>query len=172
MRLFFALDPPPLVRGRMAALQDRLAVTARAVPSANLHATLAFLGEVQAEGIPALSDVAGALRLPACTLVLDRLGAYPRAGVAWLVCTTTPAALQDFQAELATQLARAGFPPDRRPWSPHVTLYRKMRKRFAKIAFEAIDWPLEGFCLMQSEAGDGAPVYHPIAAWNALPGGE
>lgn len=149
----------------MAALQDRLALPARAVPSVNFHITLAFLGAVDEQRVPALMDTAGELDLPAGTLELDRLGAFPRAGVVWLGSSSPPGELLAFQAELAARLETLGFTRDSRPWSPHVTLYRKMRKRFARIPFEAIAWPLDGFCLMQSVPGDGSPIYRPLATW-------
>ncbi len=155
----------------MAALQDRLALPARAVPASNFHITLVFLGAVEVQRMPELAGLADRLRFPPCTLVLDRLGAFPRAGVAWLGAAAAPSELLAFQAELAAGLERLGFPADARPWRPHVTLYRKLRNRFEKIPFDAITWPLSGFCLMQSKPGHGAPVYQPIADWPGSPEG-
>lgn len=165
MRLFFALRPPDGVRRAAAALQRRLMASgpARAVPEANFHVTLAFLGNVDSAGREAAERVAGPL--PALTLRLDRLGVFPGAGVVWLGCSSVPGLLLRFQTELAAALEAAGFELDRRPWRPHLTLYRKMRTGPATIGFDAIEWPLDGWSLMQSRSGRRGVEYREIAHW-------
>ena len=168
MRLFFALSPPPRVRRRIAALQAELKLAGRPEAPNRVHLTLAFLGEVPEEDLNAVIGTATACRLPACRLRLDRLGWFPRARVAWLGCTDTPPALGQFQAELSGALKQAGLRPDRRRWHPHLTLYRKLRTPFAKIPFEAIDWPLEGFDLVHSRLQPEGPKYRSLQHWPAV----
>jgi 2'-5' RNA ligase len=54
------------------------------VAAANLHLTLAFLGEVSADKQRALSAMAGRIRQPGFTLTLDDAGQWLRSRVVWL----------------------------------------------------------------------------------------
>ncbi len=166
-RLFFALDPDERVRQRLGRIQADLALPARRVPLPNLHITLAFLGDVAAADIGRLQTLAGTVDLPAVRLMLDRLGWFPRAGVAWLGCARPPPALSEFQQALTRCLLREGFAPDTRAWQPHVTLYRNLRTRWEKIPFEAVAWPLQGFCLLRSTSAERGPRYEPLGHWQA-----
>jgi len=167
LRLFFALSPPPAVRRHIAALQTELKLGGRPEAPGRLHVTLAFLGEVPEELLDKVTGAAAGCGLPVCRLRLDRLGWFPRSRVAWLGCADTPPALGRFQAELTAALEEAGLRPDRRRWHPHVTLYRKLRSPFAKIPFEAIDWPLQGFDLMHSRLEPAGPKYRSLEHWPA-----
>ena len=159
LRLFFALVPPPPVRGKIAEVQRRLSLPARPVPVENLHITLAFLGNVCADRIPRLASLMDTTTFPACRLVLDRLGIFSGVGVAWLGCSTVPPSLLRFHARLTEGLEAADFRVETRRWKPHVTLYRKLRTPFEKMAFEPVSWNLDGYCLMQSRRGEGGPEY-------------
>ena len=78
-RLFFALELPAevqrqIVHWRAASFPED---AGRPVTAANLHLTLAFLGEVSADKQRALSAMAERIRQPGFTLTLD--GASPLA---------------------------------------------------------------------------------------------
>lgn len=171
-RLFFALDPPPSVRQRMADLQTGLDLPGRVVPPRNFHVTLVFLGNVPAADIGRLLQTANRTPGPACRITLDRLGRFSRSGVVWLGCSSFPESLLDFQQRLHERLCGVGFSGESRGWAPHVTLYRNLRKPFAKIPFEVIDWQLKGYCLMQSSAAPGGPEYLPIGHWETVRVGD
>src|SRR5690606_8317784 len=60
-------------------------------------------------------------------LVLDRLGAFPsnsRARVLWLGSGDRQSAIRELAARVERRVRQAGFPPDERPFSPHLTLAR------------------------------------------------
>ncbi len=101
-RLFFALWPEPELQQRLARAAAALLPHAdgRRVREANLHCTLVFLGAVEAAQRLCLEDAASLVRAEPFTLTLDRLGYFRRPQVAWLGCTTTPAALQALVAGL------------------------------------------------------------------------
>ena len=166
-RLFFALDPPPTVRRRIAALQAGLDVEGRPVPAQNFHVTLAFLGMQPPEVIPAASAVAAGLAFPRCEVVFDQLGSFRRAGVLWLGVSRIPDALQAFQHDLVGALLDAGIGYDRKPWKFHLTLYRKMRKPPPTMAPIAVPWRLGGFALVESVSVNRGVEYHALAGWNA-----
>ena len=166
-RLFFALNPDQAVRKAAAAVQRDCGAEGRAVPPANFHVTLAFLGMQEAEVLPRVLDVAAGLDFPRCELVLDRLGSFRRAGVLWLGASEVPPALASFQQELVGALLSAEIGYDRKPWKPHLTLYRKLRTPPPTMHTVAIRWRLEGFRLVESVSVNRGVVYHDIASWNA-----
>lgn len=85
-RLFFAIELPgevqqQIVHWRAASFPED---AGRPVAAANLHLTLAFLGEVSADKQRALSAMAGRIRQPGFTLTLDDAGQWLRSRVVWL----------------------------------------------------------------------------------------
>lgn len=85
-RLFFALELPAevqrqIVHWRAASFPED---AGRPVTAANLHLTLAFLGEVSADKQRALSAMAERIRQPGFTLTLDDAGQWLRSRVVWL----------------------------------------------------------------------------------------
>lgn len=166
-RLFFALNPGSAVRKAVAAVQRDCGVEGRAVPPANFHVTLAFLGMQEAEVLPRVLEVAAGLEFPRCELVLDQLGRFSRAGVLWLGASEVPPALASFQHALVGALLDADIGHDRKPWKPHLTLYRKLRTPPPTMRSVAIRWRLEGFSLVESVSVNRGVVYHDIASWKA-----
>jgi 2'-5' RNA ligase len=133
MRLFIALEAPEPLRQEMVALQDRLRGAGpsgrlRWVPKAQMHLTLAFLGEVSEARLP---ELRGALAeaVPAHAgfeAATAELGGFPsltRPRVLFLGLAPC-AALDTLAADLQARLRAAGFQPDPKPFHPHLTLAR------------------------------------------------
>ncbi|SUB18343.1 2'-5'-RNA ligase [Pantoea agglomerans] len=85
-RLFFAISLPDemqqeLVRWRADTFP---AEAGQPVVAANLHLTLAFLGEVAPETSQRLQTLASRIVQPGFDLDLDDAGHWPRPGVVWL----------------------------------------------------------------------------------------
>jgi RNA 2',3'-cyclic 3'-phosphodiesterase len=125
MRLFVALDLPWEVKEELSDLSCNIP-GARWVPTDNFHLTLRFIGEagrLQAEEI----DLALAtLRGRSFAFSLSGLGWFEKAGRVsslW-VGVERNAELGRLQAKVETALARVGLAPDRRRYTPHVTLAR------------------------------------------------
>jgi 2'-5' RNA ligase len=169
-RLFFALDPDERVRAGVTAFQQRLGECGRVVPPANFHVTLAFLGMQEPEIIPRVRAVASRLSFEPCTVTLDRVGHFRRAGVLWLGADRVPDALRSFQDNLVSALLDEGIGHDRKPWELHLTLYRKMRKPPPIIEPVNIEWALKGFDLFESVSVRRGVEYHSIGHWRALSG--
>ena len=101
------------------------------VEKANLHVTLRFLGEVEAEGEAGVvraieSAVAGTKQF---VLPVAGFGAFPsarRARVVWVGCEAVPA-LELVQNRVEEQMSEIGFPVEGRPFRPHLTLGRVKR---------------------------------------------
>jgi len=159
--MFFALVPDAAVR---AALGERArmlarAIGGRAVPAANVHVTLAFVGDVDAAQATALRAVLGALPRREFTLVLDRLGEWHHAGVAWLAPSAVPAPLAALHAHLTAALAASGFAVEARPFRPHVTLVRRRVRPLADAPAEPLEWRVTRAAVMASERVGGAVRY-------------
>lgn len=125
-RLFFALWPDSPVREALeraaAALQP--VCGGRPVAPRNLHATLAFLGQVDSGRVPQLDRLAGSLPHSAFDLRLDHIATFPRAGVVYAGARCVPTALRVLARELADALRAGGFRSEARVYVPHVTLLR------------------------------------------------
>lgn len=125
LRLFVALRPAAPQRAALIAAMGGVP-GARWQDDAQLHLTLAFLGDV-AE--PAAADVALALagvRRPAIPLTLTGVGSFAsRDRVHSLWAGAEPVvALADLAAAVRTACQRVGVTVERRTFVPHVTLAR------------------------------------------------
>lgn len=165
-RVFFALMPPAPVAQEIAAAARALAVDGRAVESERLHLTLAFVGNVTGDQRDRLLDAGDTVRMPAFTLVIDRAGAFRRAGIDWLAPSAPPAALLDLVQKLYKNTL-CGI--DDRVFRPHITIARRAGALKAG-AIAPIRWPVTDFSLMAS-GSQGAPgAYRELRRWPLLPG--
>ena len=166
-RLFFGVPVAAPLREALGALADAIAARAqgRAVPVANLHATLAFLGTVPRVRIADLRAIGDALRAPRCEVQLDRVGSFRGARVAWIGTAAIPAPLAALQADLARRLGDAGWTLDARPFNLHVTLARHCRAALATDTVPALAWPVADVALFESIGTTDGPRYEPLAAW-------
>jgi 2'-5' RNA ligase len=170
IRLFVGLDLPWSVREPLALLGGGIP-GARWVPIENYHLTLRFLGELPAylaeEADHALAGV-GAARF---TLRLAGVGTFAKAGrdvALWVGVQRNPA-LDHLQNKIETAVQRAGLPPERRRFSPHVTLARLDGVPHAKLAafvqahnlFRCAPIEVDHFTLFSSRLGKEASAYTP-----------
>ena len=99
------------------------------------------------------------------TLVLDRLGGFKRAGVAWLGSSRSPVELGRFAAALARAVVAAGIACDERPFHPHMTIARRCRVSPDEQPIGPYSWAIDGFELLQSETGREGARYRTLAKW-------
>jgi 2'-5' RNA ligase len=173
---FFALVPPAPVRDAVMRLRRRLDPalpdSVRAVPGRNLHITMAFLGALPSARLPGLREVAGVQPVPRTMLVLDRLGAFPRARVGWLGCHDVSPVLLRFHDTLRARLEAADFPMDERPWVPHLTLYRNLRTTLPSIDVEPLEWAVDELVLLRTRSTSQGPDYLVEGRWKATDEGD
>lgn len=161
-RLFFALWPEPDTRSAIADRQEAVGpLSRRRVPEANLHATLLFLGDVDADAVETIATAADIVRSAPFGMSLDRFGWFARARVVWLG-GPTPAAGKRLVSGLAEAMAGIDVPVDRRPWVPHVTLFRKVVARPTLPEPDPIDWAVGEFALVESVPGH---PYQVLRTW-------
>ena len=169
-RVFFALVPPPEVQQALAQLARETARRAhgRPVPAENMHVTLAFIGAWPVARLPALLDVAADVRDEPTNVVLDTLGAFRRAGVAWIGPSLVPDALTRLAGSLADALSAAGVTLDAQPFRPHVTLARRCRGPYPEVPAGPFGFDADRFALMQSQTRAEGARYRELASWPLL----
>jgi 2'-5' RNA ligase len=169
-RLFFALWPA-VEQQQLWAQQARewLAPgTGRLIAAEKLHLTLLFAGEVSLEQRHCLEQMADAVRGEPFTLHFDRSGWWRRPQVAWWGCSESPVALSSLAQALQTGARQCGIAVDERPYTPHLTLARKVRKAPAPIPPDVADWPVDRFVLARSLSTPRGVVYGLQRSWRLV----
>ena len=161
-RLFFAIEMPAAIQRQVVRWRaDHFAPEAgRPVAAANLHLTLAFLGEVSDEKRQALAAMAGRIRQPGFTLTLDDAGQWLRSRVVWLGTRQPPRGLLQLASMLRAQAARSGCYQSPQPFHPHITLWRDARQA-VPIPAPGFRWtfPVNEFVLYESSFSRGRTRY-------------
>lgn len=157
MRLFFALWPPPDLAHRLHEWAAAVRVNAggRAIKSASIHLTLAFLGEQSPDrcalAAAVASSVAGAS--PAgvpFALDLDAPGYFRHNRIAWVGPSNVADRLSGLAGSLEQALREAGFNLERRAFSPHVTLLRGAREPHPWPPLPVLSWLVREVVLVES----------------------
>lgn len=146
-------------------------VPGRAVPVANWHLTLRFLGTTRADQLAAVRDRLRSAELGAGFGVrFGGLGAFSRprsARVMWVAVTEGVERLREL-GRIAEDAARAaGFAPEEKPYTPHLTISRLQPPRNVTGAIERVP-PLDvemrvgEVIVLRSHLGGGPARYEPV----------
>ena len=137
MRLFVALSIPPEVRQNIASLVRNLRHTdgkPRWINPQNLHITLKFIGELESEKVPAISDaLATSHAAHLLPIEFRNVGFFPnsrRPSVAWIGIEAPPT-LALLAAEVNRVLASIGIPREEKSFVPHLTIARFKEARLS-----------------------------------------
>lgn len=179
IRAFIAVAVDEAIIARLAALQGELrradAPVAWVRPG-GMHLTLKFLGNVPEERIPAIGEAmreVAASRKP-FRIGVEGTGAFPnlrRPRVIWADVREGREALIELAAAVDGALVGVGFPPEDRPFSPHLTLGRvkmpnRLEQMMALLASHAQDrfgeMLVTGMILFQSELSPQGAKYTPL----------
>lgn len=173
-RLFVAIRPPEDVRDLLIdAMDDSPAL--RWVGDEQLHLTLRFIGEVER---PLANDIAGALsriRSQQFDLRIHGVGKFEQrnGGALWAgVEPKQPVAALAAKVERALQLV--GLEPERRAFSPHITLARWNRRNAEAVeAFlrrngdlHSEPFLVDRFILFESKLSRHGAHYEEVAAFD------
>ena len=172
LRLFFALWPDDRLRNRLAAAAaPALAqVAGIPVPPGNLHVTLVFLGRTPASMLVSLMELGGQGPWPSVALEFGRVEFWAKPKVLVAMPRTTPEAGKAIVERLWTGLEPLGFLREARPWRPHLTIARRIRRpppeNLELAAVEANGdesaWQL---ALVESRTHPDGARYRPLADW-------
>jgi RNA 2',3'-cyclic 3'-phosphodiesterase len=185
-RLFIAVPVPDDVRSAIGALMEsvagapigeRMAGRPRWVGLEGLHITLRFLGATADERIDhvARAVAAAAGGVAPCEIVLSGGGAFPdpaRPRVLWVGIEAGSAELEELAGRIGEQLSPAGWPPEERPLSAHLTLARtdgvpgadEAARRLIDAARDLdLRWTCDRVVLYKSLPGRGPARYQSLA---------
>lgn len=138
MRAFIAIPLPHPLLEKLADLQRQLEQqvpprSVRWVRAEGIHLTLKFLGDTPTEKLPAIEQALAAVarHAPACTFTVESLGCFPnprRPCVVWVGVQEPTGRLAALQDGIEEVLAPFGYAPERRGFTPHLTLGRVQRR--------------------------------------------
>jgi len=185
IRSFVAIELSDQARQALAELQENL--KAQVPPKAvrwtrteSIHLTLQFLGDVAPGKVEAIAEAlrgVGAGQAP-FTIQLKELGVFPNPGrprVVWVGVAEPSGALVALQKGVTQALEPLGFEPEKRPYSPHLTIGRADRRAGRQDLAEVGELVtrtevgtlgqvhVEHVVLMKSDLQPGGAVYTPLA---------
>ncbi len=176
-RLFTALEIPADLAFSLSLLRGGLP-GARWVDPENYHITLRFIGDIDEPTADDIADALGRVARPRFELSMQGLGAFGsrRPHAVYAAVKPSPA-LKELQAEHERIVQRIGLEPERRRFTPHVTLARFKAVREPDVAaylalrgdFRTAPFPVGRFVLLSSRASKGGGPYvmeeaYPLAA--------
>ncbi len=129
MRLFVAINFDENTKTPLTGVHNRLRALGQGSFSApeNLHLTLSFLGETRPERVAGIKHAMEQTTVLPLSLIFDHVGCFKRDGgdIWWLGLADNPM-LVEMQKTLSSHLSAEGFQLERRRFSPHITLARKV----------------------------------------------
>lgn len=127
-RLFVAIRPPASIREQLLAIMGGIGGV-RWQADEQLHLTLRFIGEVDRHTAEDVAAALGSVRFGGFEIALNEIGTFSRRGqpeVIWAgVAPQDP--LKQLHKKVDQACVRAGLEPERRAYSPHITLARLKR---------------------------------------------
>lgn len=167
MRLFFALWPDSATRDVLATTSGELRKICggRAPAAANLHLTLAFLGDVPGTRVPELERLAATLVAAPFVLNLDCIGYWRQQRLVWAGPQSCPRELELLAAALEDGLRAGGFHTEGRRFRAHVTLLRDVRKAPLQTACGPLAWRPTQFVLVSSRPAVRGVHYQLVGGW-------
>ncbi|MGW5669157.1 RNA 2',3'-cyclic phosphodiesterase [Micromonospora sp. NPDC003776] len=190
MRLFVAVYPPRPAVDDLTAQIRRLRVGAasaagtnvRLADPANVHLTLAFLGDVEDDRLVEVESALGGSaetfrdgRDSSLRLRLGGGGSFGRGRftILWVDLRGDVDGLATLARLIRLGLRRAQLPHDEKPFRPHLTIARPgdridraevLTDREALHDYEGPEWPADELVLVRSHPGP-CPTYDRLAAW-------
>ena len=124
-RLFTGLEIPVEIGLRLSALRGGLP-GARWIDPENYHITLRFIGDIDdSTARDVFSSLGEGRRRDPLAVTIDELDTFGGGRPRTIYARAQPTSpLSDLQAEQERLIRRAGLPPEKRKFTPHVTLAR------------------------------------------------
>jgi 2'-5' RNA ligase len=166
-RLFFALWPDANLRERLYGEAQACSKRqgGRAMQRETLHMTLLFLGDVMREHIPQLVQQVDKVKCEPFAFGLGALQCWRHNRIAYAGLEEDVRELHQLATQLQVASEAAGISFDRRAFTPHVTLVRKLDKPFETAPIELPQWQVSGFALVESLLPAEGPRYRDLQAW-------
>lgn len=151
IRSFIAFDiNNPSVLAKFNEVQDLLARTGadlKSVAPHNIHITLRFLGDIEADAIDSIHESMKQVSFSAFECKVQGLGVFPNLNYARVVWAGIREGSDEFKKiadQLEPKLRSLGFKADAKGFSPHLTLARvrtgRNKNELARIIQELVDY--------------------------------
>lgn len=174
IRLFVALSLPGELRQRLKTLCNGVR-DARWVEEQNIHLTLRFIGEVEEPELAYIMAALSSVQAEQFDLTLSGVGHFEsrqKVRSLWAGIQRSPG-LEALQQRIESVLTRHGIAPDRRKFSPHITLARLKQLPPAYVRdwlegntyFQASSFAVEDFTLFESYRARSGAIYTPLQAF-------
>ena len=185
LRCFIAVELPEEIKAGLSRLQAKLKsgneFPVKWVDPYSIHLTLKFLGDVNADMTSPITEAMAeaAPGVAPFRLEIKGLGVFPnlrRVQVIWVGISGEVDKLLQLQKGIESSLARLGFAPEARAFTPHLTLARvrdqasaderqKLGELIAGTKFElAYPFPVEAINLMRSQLSREGAIYSRISS--------
>lgn len=162
----------PEIMSRKKSLPENSGMQAfpYAVPAANYHITLAFLGDINPRQHEVIVDELSQIQLPPFTLTLDTTGVWDGPKVLFAAPTTPPNELKALARSVRKAARVAKISLQKQDYCPHVTLVRKATSALPPpLLSPELTLSFTRFHLFESMSGNGG-VHYPIrASWELRP---
>ena len=179
IRAFLAVDLPASLRPVLSQAQEELKKAGADVkwaPVGNIHITLKFFGNITDTQVVDISEAvaAAALDQKPFSLTVTAAGAFPSPKsprVLWLGVGGDLDIMRDFHRRLEAGFAILGFPPEDRPFAPHLTLGRvkspagrvELSRSLVHLATpEVAPFPVNEIVLFRSQLSPKGATYLPL----------
>ena len=177
VRSFVAVELPASFRQEIGRLHGRIATEGlRLVRPDLVHITLKFLGDVQEGRVDAVDAALREVKAAPFPVQVKGIGAFPGQSVRvlWL-------GLEGDFSKLHQGIEKAleplGFPPEKRGFSPHVTLgrvgrpnvetSRQIQARMSELSgLDMGSFTVDRFYLKKSTLTRGGPIYEDLAGFS------
>jgi RNA 2',3'-cyclic 3'-phosphodiesterase len=170
IRLFVALSFPEEVRRSLAALCAGVPGARWSKPE-QFHLTLRFIGEVDGRTANAIAEELSGILMPSFELSLFGVGTFgdKRKTHSLWAGVRPSTSLVRLQEKVDNACLRAGMAPDRRKFSPHVTLARLNNAPFDRLGaflshhalYAAPSFLCDRFVLYSSFLSSSGAIYTP-----------
>ncbi len=182
MRAFIAIDLPLEIKDHLGRIEEKLKASAadvKWVSPANIHLTLKFLGEIDAQKKASLIRIIEdtAKDKNAFSLRLSSAGAFPNIKyprVIWIGIDEGSAEVLKIAEELEEKIEKIGIPKETREFSSHITIGRvksglhrlKLTEGIEEINKELgeklLELPAGKITLFKSTLSPKGPAYEPL----------
>lgn len=178
MRLFLAIELPAVCKEGLAKIRSDIA-GARWVPLEQLHLTLAFLGEVDADAAVRLGEALAKVEAKEFTLAFTGAGCFPnrhQPRVLW-AGLSKELRLTSLAAAINAVVRGCSIPMEERPFSPHITLARLKLPCLREVteflasnsSIEIAPFVVREFTLFQSRLRQHGAVHLPLRSFPLAP---
>ena len=179
MRLFVGIALPADIHDRLDALQSGLP-GARWVALEGAHITLRFIGETDGGRAQDIDEALADIQARAFELRLSGIGNFGsgrKMRAVWAGLDRSEALIH-LADKVESAIVRAGFEPERRKFTPHVTLARLDGAPVEAVAeyiqrhntFSAGPFPIDQFTLFRSFIGKDGSRYQALADYPLVGG--